>query len=250
MIMHVDINCDMGELMPGMLTNVDEVFMPYISSCNISCGAHSGNPEIIKSTIQSAIQNKISLGAHPSYPDRENAGRKSINISDSELETQLSYQLHALQEMVVSMGGNIYHVKAHGALYNDIAFDKNKASIFVNVVKAINPLWKIYGLSMAPLRYVCEALEMEYVSEVFADRRYESDLRLRSRMHEDALLSNQGEVEDQLSQFVQNKVKTSEAIKNIDVQSICIHSDTPNALEIAKKTNLYLKENNIEICKI
>ena len=250
MIKKVDINCDMGELMPHVKENIDEAFMPFISSCNISCGAHSGDPVIIKNTIIAALEHSVSIGAHPSYPDRENAGRKSIDISVSDLQAHLEHQLFGLDGLVRSLGGNIYHVKAHGALYNDIAYNEEKASLFVRTVKSINPSWKIYGLSMSPLQQICKSLNMNFVAEVFADRKYEADLRLRSRKLEKSVLHKTEEVTAQLQYFINNKVETfSKTVQDIQVESICIHSDSPSAIRTAEKVNHFIKENNIEITK-
>jgi UPF0271 protein len=251
MIESVDINCDMGELMPTTTENIDEQFMPYISSCNISCGAHSGDPVIMKKTIQSAIRNQVSIGAHPSYPDRKYAGRKSLNLPSNELVAHLEHQLFGLIGMVSAQGGTIYHVKAHGALYNDIAYDRNKAEIFVQTVQKINPTWKIYGLAMSPLENICKMHDMEFVSEAFADRRYESNLRLRSRKLDAAIIHDLEEVEQQINYFMNNKVLSyDKEICDIEVQSICIHSDSPNALAIAKKIFTYIKEKGVTVSTI
>ena len=250
MIKKVDINCDMGELMPGIIENIDEAFMPFISSCNISCGVHSGNPIIIKKTIVAALANQVSIGAHPSYPDRANSGRKSMDISTADLQTHLEHQLYGLNGLVQSTGGNIYHVKAHGALYNDIAYHEEKAKTFVQTVKSINPCWIIYGLANSPLKKICEANKMEFVSEVFADRTYESNLQLRSRKLGDAVLHNLEAVELQLGNFIHNKVESYQnTILDINTESICIHSDSPGALKIAEKVYHFIKERNIEIGK-
>ena len=116
-IKKIDLNCDMGEFIDGQ-QNHDEEIMPYISSCNISCGFHSGDPFTIQQTILSAIEHNVQIGAHPSYNDRENFGRKVIDVPLNILSAEIRYQVSALKIMTESLGGRIHHVKAHGALYN------------------------------------------------------------------------------------------------------------------------------------
>ena len=119
----IDLNCDMGELKDGQERNFDEEIMPFISSTNIACGFHSGSPVLIEKTIRSALKHGVKIGAHPSYNDRENFGRKSLKVAPSILISELRYQISALKGMVESLGGRLHHVKPHGALYNDLVKD-------------------------------------------------------------------------------------------------------------------------------
>ena len=152
----IDLNCDIGELTPGKKSNYDEEIMPYISSCNIACGFHSGNPGLIEKTIQLAILNQVSIGAHPSYKDRKNFGRLSLQVDRDELMADLRYQICALKSMTESFGAILHHVKPHGALYNDMVQDQDLAKDFIQLVKQIDPNLKIYALANSQVIELCE----------------------------------------------------------------------------------------------
>ena len=244
----LDLNCDMGELKSGHTKNYDAAIMPYISSCNIACGFHSGSPLLIENTIKSAIKHKVKIGAHPSYNDRENFGRVSIEMDFKVLKAELRYQIGALKSMVESLGQRLNHVKAHGALYNDLMQNASLAELFVGVVKEIDPRLKIYVLAHSEAEKSCEAVEMEFVREGFADRRYQKLQQLRSRQFEDAVIHNTDEVLAQVGHFVVGKVKLYDGnICPINVETICLHSDTKGAVDLAKNIYQYLKSNNVKI---
>ncbi len=247
----IDLNCDMGELKSEQAQNFDSEIMPYISSCNIACGFHSGNPELIESTIKAAIRHGVKIGAHPSYNDREHFGRVSIKINRSVLMAELRYQISAIKGMVESMGSCLNHVKPHGALYNDMAMDAGLANDFVALVKTIDPNLKIFALAHSVLIEVCKKHGMKYVNEGFADRRYEKLNELRSRQFEDAVIHESEEVLAQIEYFLEGKVQLqNKAIQKIKVDSICLHSDTKGAVVLSQIIYQYLKENNVRIAAI
>lgn len=238
----------MGELMPGQVTNQDESFMPFLSSANISCGAHSGTSQIIENTMKLASEHKLRIGAHPSYPDKENFGRKSITIDPIALKVSLLNQIHFLQEIGYKYNIQINYIKPHGALYNDIANDENLARIVLSCVHDIDPKLKIMGLSGSPLEKWVSSAGLEFISEVFADRRYTPLLKLKSRKESGALITSEEEMREQLALFLNNQVKDEKGqVHSIKCDSICFHSDTPNALTMIKSAFNFLKENNIVI---
>lgn len=247
----IDLNCDMGELKPGQRNNFDEEIMPYISSCNIACGFHSGSPVLIENTINSAIAHGVKIGAHPSYNDRENFGRLSMKVDHSILIAELRYQISALKGMVESLGATLNHVKPHGALYNDMAVDRALATAFVDLVKTIDSNLKIFGLAHSQLIDCCQSQEMQYVSEGFADRSYEKINQLRSRQYEDAVIREPEQVLSQISYFLNGKVQLlNTEICPIDVRSICLHSDTKGAVALSQIIYNYLKENDVNIAAV
>lgn len=247
----IDLNCDMGELMPGEKNNYDEEIMPFISSCNISCGFHSGNPKIIEKTILLAIENKVKMGAHPAYNDRENFGRISKRTEHDELMSDLRYQICALKSMTESLGGTLHHVKPHGALYNDMVKDKRLTESFIELVKEIDPNLKIYALAQSQVIELCKVHQIRGVQEGFADRRYDLVNKLRSRELAGSLLHDEKEVIEQVNRFLKGKVQLfSGKMEPLTIESICLHSDTPGAVELSKKIQQFLIKKHVEIAAI
>ncbi len=245
----IDLNCDMGELVGGV--NYDKEIMPYISSCNISCGFHSGNPALIEATIKEALKHGVSIGAHPSYNDRENFGRKSLEVKWEVLSTELRYQICALKGMVESYGGTLSHVKPHGALYNDIAKEASLASNFMRLVSEIDPKLKVFSLAHSKAIEACQDHELLPVSEGFADRKYQSVNQLRSRTQKGAVIHLEGEVLEQVRLLVSSKIKLWDSeVKLIQVDTICLHSDTPEAVNLGKKIHEFLNENNVRVAAV
>lgn len=244
----IDLNCDMGELKDGQEKNFDDLIMPYISSCNIACGFHSGSPQLIENTIKSAIANNVKIGAHPSYNDQKNFGRISINIDPLILMAELRYQISALKGMVESYGQTLNHVKPHGALYNDLAKDESLSALFVQLVKDIDPQLKIFALAHSRLIDACKNYNIQFVNEGFADRKYEQVNELRSRQLDHAVLHEKTEVLTQVNLFLEGKVKLyNKEVHEINVDSICLHSDTQGAVDLSKTIYHFLKDKEIEI---
>ena len=169
----IDINCDLGEGLHN-----EHIIMPLISSCNISCGAHAGSIEIIDKVIQLAVQHKVKIGAHPSFPDRQNFGRKVLNISNSELQKSLEDQLTIFKDRVLLQDVTIHHVKPHGALYNLIAVNREKASVVIAAIQHVFEAVKLYVPYQSSIEEVAIQNGLEIVYEAFADRRYNEDLSL------------------------------------------------------------------------
>jgi UPF0271 protein len=248
---HIDLNCDMGESFYEKKVGNDEAIMPYITSCNVACGFHGGDPKTILKTVKLAIKNNVKVGAHPSLYDLEGFGRRRIKINDEELISLLIYQISSLAGVTKYLGTNLHHVKVHGALYNMASEDDQIARLIVKTVSEIDPNLKIYGPSMLRWGKISEEEGIEYVSEVFSDRNYNEDLKLVDRKNQNATISeaNLG-VEHVMRMVNQNKVKTiSGNYKEILAQTICIHGDQEHAISFAKsiseelsKINLYDKK--------
>lgn len=241
----------MGESFYEKKVGNDEAIMPYITSCNVACGFHGGDPKTILKTVKLAIKNNVKVGAHPSLYDLEGFGRRRIKINDEELISLLIYQISSLAGVTKYLGTNLHHVKVHGALYNMASEDDQIARLIVKTVSEIDPNLKIYGPSMLRWGKISEEEGIEYVSEVFSDRNYNEDLKLVDRKNQNAIINeaNLG-VKHVMRMVNQNKVKTiSGNYKEILAQTICIHGDQEHAISFAKsiseelsKINLYEKK--------
>ena len=177
----VDINCDMGESYYENKIGNDSKIMKYVTSCNIACGFHGGDPNTIRSTVELAIKNKVNIGAHPSYFDIDGFGRRKVILKSYELESIVLYQVSALKGIIETYGVKLNHVKPHGALYNMATIDDTIAEVIVLAIKKIDPNLKLYGPSKMKWKNISEKHGIKYVSEVFSDRNYNEDLTLVDR---------------------------------------------------------------------
>jgi len=240
----VDINCDVGE---GI--NNEELLMPYISSCNIACGAHAGDLDTIDRVIKIAQAHHLKIGAHPSYPDRENFGRERMNISLEKLELSLIAQIKLMQERLSVFGESLNHIKAHGALYNLSAVDEDIAAVVINTVKKIAPSTILYVPynSLIEKKAVKHQVKIKY--EAFADRNYNDDLTLVSRAQTNAIITNKEDVIDHISEMIINQqVKTiSNLLIPIKAETFCVHGDNAAAIELVKHIYKSLTKKGISI---
>lgn len=236
MKMKIDINCDMGESLDALNDGSDLALMPFISSINIACGFHAGDSLIMQKTIENAKEFNLKIGAHPSFDDRQNFGRLAMNISEDQLKSILVYQIGALKTMVEVNGGCLNHVKPHGALYNMAAKDKNIARVIAESIFSIDRELILYGLSGSFSISEANRLGLKTSSEVFADRGYLSNGELCPRSREGAVLKNVEMVKKQVKEICETGTITAidKTTLIVNAETICIHSDTPNALELAK----------------
>ena len=232
---NIDLNCDMGESYGRFKIGNDEAIMPLISSCNIACGFHGGDPTTIRKTIQMAIYHKVKIGAHPSYPDLAGFGRRKMVIPRIDLFNHLLYQISAIKGMVECEGGKLHHVKPHGALYNDMAKDAQLANIVLEAVSKFDQDIITYGLAGKIWVNLARNFDMPYKEEGFSDRAYKNNLFLVSRGKPNAIIKTVEERIEQASNMIlNNEVKTESGdLRPIEVDTICIHGDDPLALETA-----------------
>jgi len=247
----IDINCDLGESYGNFKVGNDDAVFPYLSSCNIACGFHGGDPYHIKNTIAKAIENDVQIGAHPSYPDRLGFGRNKMSIAGNELQAIIEYQVAALKSMAESQGAQVKYVKPHGALYNSMSNDLEEAKYVIAGIQAIDAGLKVMGLAGSQLETYAHAQGIDFISEGFADRRYEQDGSLRSRRKEEAVIHSAADASRQVLSLAQDQKLVAYGGKeiNIMVKSICIHGDNPAAVEILKAIHKELKIHNIQITK-
>lgn len=245
--MEIDLNCDMGERSGSCLTAHDLSLFPYLTSCNISCGAHGGDPLYIENTLKKALEYTLQIGAHPSYPDRQGFGRQKIVMEPVALKAAIKYQLAALMGLTESLGGTLAYVKPHGALYNEIAKDEKEAVTVIEAIKAIEPRLALVGLAGSPLAQLAARYGLRFIPEAFADRAYRSDGQLLPRSEKNAVFTNpQHAAEQALSIVLRQEVKTiSGDYIPITARSICIHGDNPAALAILKALDVQLEAHGI-----
>lgn len=227
----IDFNADVGEGMKN-----EALLMPYLTSCNIACGAHAGDIEEIKSVIALAKLHHVKIGAHPSYPDKANFGRLEMAISTQELVDSIYEQVLLINQLAMDSGVSLHHIKPHGALYHKVATDIETAQQLIKLVQRINPKIAIVGLPNAVIHKEAQKAQIRFIKEGFADRRYKDNGSLVNRNEVGAVLHDPDQVIDQVTSIVHKKqVKAiSGKYMNLSVDTICFHSDTNNAAELLK----------------
>ncbi|MEL6557696.1 MAG: 5-oxoprolinase subunit PxpA [Bacteroidota bacterium] len=234
--MRIDINCDMGESYGHYKIGHDLSLMDYISSCNIACGYHAGDPVVMQETVNQAAKKGLGIGAHPSYPDLQGFGRRSMKIPTEELSAMIRYQVYALKGFVEMAGSKLHHIKPHGALYNDIAKSEELSNMIADLVLNISPEITLVGLAGSVTEKVCSSQKIKFRGEFFADRNYDNEGYLVSRTKENAVISNPEQIAERTLRFA----KTGEvrSIENtplkLNATTICIHGDHHNSLATAK----------------
>lgn len=237
--MYIDINCDMGEGIlagTGEKVSADEAIMPYITSANIACGFHAGDPSIIMETIALAIKYGVAIGAHPGFPDREGFGRRPVEMPEEALRASLLYQVGAVKGMTEALGGRLQHVKPHGALYNLAAAEEPLAVIIAGAIRDIDASLILAGPSGSALEHAAKAIGLDFAAEVFADRAYNDDGSLVARNQPGAVLSNIEEMAVRLVTIVKKQTVLSINGNPINVRpdTICVHGDNPSAPGLVK----------------
>ena len=227
----------------------DTLIMPFISSANIACGYHAGDEDTMKRTIELCLQNNVAIGAHPSFPDRENFGRTDMLFKPQEVYDIIIKQIQLLEKIAGELGTFLHHIKPHGALYNMAARDKNLASVITLSIKDFNDKLILYGLSGSHLIKEAKNIGLKTLSEVFADRTYKDDGNLTPRHNTGALIEDTEKAIVQVLQMVNERTVTGLSGKKITLvaDTVCIHGDGAHAVDFAKAIHRALKENNIEI---
>ena len=231
----VDLNCDCGESFGDWPMGRDAELLPLVTSANIACGFHAGDPVVMQRTIALAMQHGVAIGAHPGFPDLQGFGRRNMQLSATEVYDMVMYQISALQGMVQAAGGVLHHVKPHGALYNMAAKDKQLATAIAQAVASLDQKLLLYGLSGSALVEACLEAGLRTCSEVFADRRYEADGSLRSRRLPDALITDPQEAAQQaLDMVLEGKIRAIDGGEvSLKAETICLHGDGAHAVELA-----------------
>jgi 5-oxoprolinase (ATP-hydrolysing) subunit A len=240
----IDINCDMGEGVGD-----DELVMPYISSANIACGYHAGNENTMRRTVELCKRYNVAVGAHPSYPDKENFGRTDMLLHPGQIYEMIVKQINALEKIAEENDVPVHHVKPHGALYNMAARDRALAPFVALAILDTDSKYILYGLSGSYLIKEGRNLGVKTANEVFADRTYKDDGSLTSRAKPGALIADPGKAVAQVLQMIKEGTVTSITGKKIPIiaETICIHGDGEHAVEFAKAIHTVLVKEGIEI---
>lgn len=243
----IDLNCDMGESFGAWQIGNDAAIMPYITSANIACGFHAGDASIMRQTSELAIKHNVAIGAHPSFPDLQGFGRRTMQLSSQEVYDICIYQIGALYSITKTLGNILHHVKPHGALYNIAAKDSAIAAAIVSATKAIDPKLILYGLSGSFLISEAEKIGLKTASEVFADRTYQDDGSLTPRNLSNALIKDSKIATKQVLEMItmQEVLSVNHQKVSIKAETICIHGDLSSALDFVIGLNQAFDEHSI-----
>lgn len=245
----VDLNCDLGESFGAYKMGMDERILPFLTSANIACGFHAGDPGVMYHTVKLAMKNKVAIGAHPGFPDIVGFGRRNMEISPQEAHEMVIYQIGALYGFVKAAGGRMQHVKPHGALYNMAAKRQDLAEAIAEAVYKVDPELILFGLSGSQLVLAGEKLGLTTAHEVFADRTYQMDGSLTPRKEANALITDQKQAVSQVIRMVKEGAVLAQQGKDIIIKAdtICIHGDGAHALEFACQIRASLEKANIGV---
>jgi 5-oxoprolinase (ATP-hydrolysing) subunit A len=239
----------MGESFGNYSLGNDEQILNFVTSANIACGYHAGDPSVMRATVLVALAKGVAIGAHPGYRDLQGFGRRFMRITPEEARDMIVYQVGALDAFVRAEGGSMRHVKAHGALYNAAAADADLADAIARAVYSVDPELILFGLSGSELIAAGEAVGLPTASEAFADRTYQDDGTLTPRTRPDALIDEHEEAVRQTIRLVKDGRVRSQRGADVEVRAdtICIHGDGPHSLPFARLIREGLEAAGIEL---
>ena len=246
---NIDINSDLGESFGAWRMGDDAAMLDIVTSANVACGFHAGDPAGILQTLKAAAEKNVTIGAHVSYPDKVGFGRRNMDVASDELTADVIYQIGALQALAKAAGTSVRYVKPHGALYNTIAHDRRQAMAVIEAIRAIDPALVLVALAGSPLIELARSEGLQCVAEAFADRAYTPKGTLVSRREPGAVLHDPVLVAQRMLRLVQSG--SIEAIDGslvrIEADSICVHGDSPAAVEMARELRRVLEHANTSL---
>ncbi len=245
----IDLNCDMGESYGAWKMGADAEIMPFISSANIACGFHGGDPATIRRTVRLAADHGVAIGAHPSLPDLQGFGRRAMKISPQEMYDLVLYQAGAVEAFARAAGARLHHVKCHGALYNMAANDEALSEAMVKAVKDLGADVFVYALSGSRNFAVAKSLDARVAGEVFADRGYADDGTLAPRGQPGAMIEDAAQSVRQVLGMLEEGYVTSLSGRRVPVSpdTLCLHGDQPGAVTFAKELRKAFREKGIDV---
>lgn len=245
----IDLNSDLGESFGAWRMGDDAAMLDIVTSANVACGFHAGDPAGILQTLKAAAEKNVTIGAHVSYPDKVGFGRRNMDVASDELTADVIYQIGALQALAKAAGTSVRYVKPHGALYNTIAHDRRQAMAVIEAIRAIDPALVLVALAGSPLIELARSEGLQCVAEAFADRAYTPEGTLVSRREPGAVLHDPVLVAQRMLRLVQSG--SIEAIDGsfvkIEADSICVHGDSPAAVEMARELRRVLEHANTSL---
>ena len=243
----IDLNCDMGESYGAWQMGADAAVMPFISSANIACGFHGGDPATIRKTVRLALDHGVAVGAHPSLPDLQGFGRRAMKISPQDLYDLVVYQVGAVEAFARAAGAKLHHVKCHGALYNMAANDEGLAEAMVRAAKDLGAM--LYVLSRSKNYEIARKAGVPVAGEVFADRGYSDDGTLAPRDRPGGMIEDAAQAVKQALAMIEEGHVTSLSGKRVPVaaDTLCLHGDQPGAAAFAKAIRKAFAERGITV---
>jgi len=245
----IDFNCDMGEGFGAWRMGDDIALLDHITSANVACGFHAGDPATIRRTVKAAVEKGVAIGAHPSLPDLQGFGRRPMHVSPEEIYDIIVYQVGAVDAFARACGGRLSHVKAHGALYNMAAKDRALADAVAAAVRDVDRSLVLFGLSGSELIAAAQAAGVTSAAEVFADRSYQDDGSLTPRGRPGAMIEDVDASIEQVRRMVLEGLVRAQSGKDVAVRAdtLCIHGDQPGALEFARRIRAALEQHGAEV---
>ena len=252
MTMEININCDLGEKSKHHSNKHDPDLLKIVNSANVACGYHAGDKETMNQVIKISKENNVSIGAHPSFNDPENFGRKRINLSSSEIKKLIIDQYEILQNIAVKYDEKVSHIKPHGALNNMACEDIELATILAKTINEINKDLIYLVPTGSKMEEAAKKLSMKIACEIFADRNYEDDGNLVSRKKPNALITDPEEAKKHVLSMVKNQALNCLSGKQIpcEIDSVCIHGDNESSLETAKSIRNNLLDNQFKLKRL
>ncbi|SNZ03301.1 UPF0271 protein [Terribacillus aidingensis] len=245
----IDLNSDLGESFGAYTIGNDAAVLKYISSANIACGFHAGDPNVMVETVKTAAELGVGIGAHPGFPDLAGFGRRNMNLSPKEIYHMVVYQVGAIQGAAKACGTHVQHVKPHGALYNMASKDAAMAEAIAEAVHAVDPELVLFGLAGSELVRAGEKMGLRVAQEVFADRTYQPDGALTPRTQSNAMIHDVTVAVNRVVRMIQEEKVTAVDGTDIAIQAdtICVHGDEPEALRFVQQLRERLRTENITI---
>ena len=253
MKLKVDLNCDLGESFGDFKIGFDSEVMLYITSANIACGFHAGDPVVMAKTVKLAKQRNVAIGAHPGFPDLMGFGRRELKLTEEEATKYVIYQIGALQAFAKAAGAELQHVKPHGALYNMATKDQTLAKAIVAAVDAVDSRLIIFAVAESELAKAASEAGLRVAREVFADRAYNSDGSLVSRTVAGAVIEDSEIVAKRaMSMVKENRVTAIDGkiVKLGEAHTICVHGDNPEAVAMVKTLRKGLEKADVEVASV
>ncbi|WP_437830285.1 LamB/YcsF family protein [Niallia taxi] len=245
----IDLNCDLGESFGAYSLGMDEDILRFVTSANIACGFHAGDPSVMQKTVKLALKNNVQIGAHPGLPDLAGFGRRNMNITPQEAHDMVIYQIGALAGFVKAEGTRMQHVKPHGALYNMAAKDSKLAIAIAEAVYKVDSELILFGLAGSELVRAGAKIGLQTANEVFSDRTYQADGTLTPRTEPDALIHDKKQAVGQVVRMIKEGKVLSRQHVDVPVKAdtVCIHGDGAAALAFAQQIKETLELSGIEI---
>ena len=250
MAVKIDLNCDMGESFGMYKMGLDEEVIKHISSANVACGFHAGDPMWMRHTVRLAEEHGVAVGAHPSFPDLNGFGRRNMSVEPEEVKNDVIYQIGALSAFTA--GGKLQHVKPHGAMYNQAVSDEALARAICEAVLEVDEDMVLLVLAGSPWERTAADMGVRVAREIFADRAMNPDGSLVSRSREGSVIHDVEEVVERSLRMVTESraVAITGEEMEVEAESLCLHGDTPGAVEMAKTLERQLRASGVDIVPV